>query len=125
LNFFNRENGYKNFILHYANLVKGKIDAFVIGSELIGLTTIKNSEEFPVVKELVDLAQKVKSILGPGVIVTYAADWSEYHHCEGGWYHLDELWACEAIDVVVKAMIFIMMRVEKKSLYPPPMLGKI
>src|SRR5690606_24879404 len=37
---------------------------------------------------------------GSGVKITYAADWSEYHHTEGGWYNLDPLWASEHIDVV-------------------------
>ena len=32
--------------------------------------------------------------------VTYAADWSEYHHTDGGWYHLDPLWSSSAIDMV-------------------------
>lgn len=99
--FFNHEIGYKNFILHYANLVKGKVDAFVIGSELVGLTKIKDPHNhFPAVHELMDLAKLVKDILGPDVIVTYAADWSEYHHSEGGWYNLDPLWSHPAIDVV-------------------------
>jgi hypothetical protein len=99
--FFNKKNGYNNFILYYANLVKDKVDAFVIGSELIGITKIKDGENnFPAVDELINLAVKVKQILGSSVKVTYAADWSEYHHTEGGWYNLDKLWACDAIDVI-------------------------
>ncbi len=99
--FFTKPNGYNNFILHYANLVKGKVDAFVIGSELIGLTKVKDeNNQFPAVQELVKLAYQVKEILGKDVIVTYAADWSEYHHAEGGWYNLDDLWGCDAIDVI-------------------------
>lgn len=98
--FFLHSNGYRNFILHYANLVKGKIDAFVIGSELIGLTSIQLDGVFPAVQMLCALAEEVKAILGPEVVVTYAADWSEYHHTEGGWYHMDELWTCDAIDCV-------------------------
>ena len=31
---------------------------------------------------------------------TYAADWSEYHHTDGGWYNLDPLWASSNIDVI-------------------------
>ncbi len=34
------------------------------------------------------------------MIITYAADWSEYHHTDGGWYNLDELWSSRAIDVI-------------------------
>lgn len=99
--FFRKESGYNDFILHYANLVKDHVDAFVIGSEMIGLTKIKDSKNnFPAVDELISLAEKVKSIVGSKVIVTYAADWSEYHHTDGGWYNLDPLWSCPAIDVI-------------------------
>jgi len=99
--FFRREEGYNNFILHYANLVKNHADAFIIGSELIGLTKIKdNDNSFPAVDELVRLAERVKQIVGPNVLVTYAADWSEYHHTEGGWFNLDPLWASPNIDFI-------------------------
>lgn len=98
--FFNKDFGYKNFILHYANLVKGKVDAFVIGSEFKGLNKVREGDRFPAVLELIDLAAKVKAILGDAVKVTYAADWSEYHHTEGGWHHLDDLWASDDIDIV-------------------------
>lgn len=98
-NFFHKTYGYNNFIIHYAKLVKGKIDAFIIGSELRGLTTIQDAKnQFPAVKELISLAKKVKEILGPETLVIYAADWTEYHHTVGGWYHLDELWASSYID---------------------------
>lgn len=100
-NFFHKKHGYNEFILHYANLVKNHIDAFVIGSELIGLTKIHDAHHnFPAVTELAALAERVKQIVGPGVLVTYAADWSEYHHTEGGWYNLDPLWASPNIDFV-------------------------
>ena len=69
-NFFNRENGYNQFILHYADLVKDHVDAFVIGSELIGLTKIRNGDSFPAVEELVTLAERVKEIVGENVKVT-------------------------------------------------------
>ena len=100
IQFFNNKDGYKNFILHYANLVRGKIDAFVIGSELIGLTKVRSGSAFPAVDALIDIAHAVKYILGPSVIVTYAADWSEYHHTDGGWYNLDTLWSSDSIDIV-------------------------
>lgn len=99
-NFFQRKAGYNEFILHYANLVKNHVDAFVIGSELIGLTRVRDGYNFPAVNELIELAKKVKNILGPNVLVTYAADWSEYHHTKGGWYNLDPLWASPYIDFV-------------------------
>lgn len=98
--FFTRPYGYNEFVLHYANLVKNHVDAFIIGSEMIGLTAIKVGNIFPAVKNLVKLAQQVKEILGPEVLITYAADWSEYHHTTGGWYNLDELWASKYIDFV-------------------------
>ncbi|XVN43338.1 MAG: glycoside hydrolase TIM-barrel-like domain-containing protein [Candidatus Rickettsia vulgarisii] len=89
--FFNKEEGYNNFILHYARLVKDYVDAFIIGSELIGLTKIKDQDNnFPAVIELVNLAKLVKNIVGSNVLVTYAADWSEYHHTTGGWYNMDQ-----------------------------------
>lgn len=99
--FFTKSNGYNNFVLHYAHLLAGKIDAFAIGSELKGLTAVTDGAGgFPAVDALVSLAASVKTILGNSVTVTYAADWSEYHHTEGGWYHLDPLWASSNIDVV-------------------------
>lgn len=98
--FFNQEHGYNDFILHYANLVKNHVDAFVIGSELIGLTRVRSGERYPAVDELCKLAARVKQIVGPKVQVTYAADWSEYHHTEGGWYNLDPLWASDSIDFI-------------------------
>lgn len=99
--FFTKTNGYNAFITHYANLVKDKVDAFVIGSELIGLTKVNDgSNNFPAVDELVSLAATVKGIVGSGVKVTYAADWSEYHHTDGGWYNLDPLWASANIDMI-------------------------
>lgn len=99
--FFTKTNGYNAFILHYANLVAGKVDAFIIGSELIGLTSVNDgSNSFPAVDALVALAAEVKLILGPDVKVTYAADWSEYHHTAGGWYNMDPLWASPDIDMV-------------------------
>ncbi|MBM3617730.1 MAG: hypothetical protein FJX23_04215 [Alphaproteobacteria bacterium] len=99
--FFTKTNGYNAFIMHYANLLAGKVDAFSIGSELIGLTKVASSEGvYPAVNALASLAVEVKAVLGSGTKVTYAADWSEYHHTEGGWYNLDPLWASSGIDVV-------------------------
>ena len=99
--FFYGSEGYFRFILHYANLVKGKIDAFIIGSELIGLTKVRASDNsFPAIDALIDLAKRVKAILGPKVKISYAADWSEYHHTEGGWYNLDPLWSSSDIDFI-------------------------
>ena len=99
--FFYSKEGYNNFILHYANLVKDKVDAFIIGSELIGLTKIiDENNKFPAVEALIALAKQVKAIMGKSVKISYAADWSEYHHTENGWYNLDSLWASEDIDFI-------------------------
>lgn len=105
--FFNKVDGYNQFILHYANLLKGKIDAFVIGSEMQDLTqsidlnyNYPDPRRYPAVVELIKLAKKVKQILGRNVIVTYAANWSEYHHNKNKYHHLDSLWSSEFIDVV-------------------------
>jgi hypothetical protein len=64
------------------------------------ITKVRDGNDFPGVEELIDLAHQVKAILGPDVKVTYAADWSEYHHTEGGYYNMDALWACDAIDFI-------------------------
>ncbi|OQM75223.1 hypothetical protein BFN67_19655 [Pseudaminobacter manganicus] len=101
--------GYRRFILHYAHLVKkaGGVDAFLIGSELRGLTTLRDAANgFPFVDELVQLAVDVRGVIGPQTRITYGADWSEYfgHHPQDGsgdvCFHLDPLWASPAIDAV-------------------------
>lgn len=98
-NFYN--NQYKKFILHYANLVKDYADCFIIGSELKGLTSIKDGENnFPFVDKLIDLASECRNILGNNIKISYAADWSEYHHTEGGWYNMDKLWGNNNIDFI-------------------------
>ena len=38
--------------------------------------------------------------MGKNVKISYGADWSEFHHTDGGWYNLDKLWASEYIDFV-------------------------
>jgi len=99
--FFTKTNGYNAFITHYANLVASRVDAFAIGSELKGLTKVTDTPgNYPAVNQLISLAATVKGIVGSGVKVTYAADWSEYHHADGGWYNLDPLWASSNIDCI-------------------------
>lgn len=102
--FFTKTDGYNDFIIHYANLTKNKVDAFIIGSELVGLTKVNDgasvNRNFPAVDALVNLAAYIKGVMGGGTKLTYAADWSEYHHTEDGWYHLDPLWASPNIDFV-------------------------
>lgn len=99
--FFIKTNGYNAFIMRYANLVQGQVDVFVIGSELVGLTKVTDvPSHYPAVSALVNLAASVRGAVGAGVRLTYAADWSEYHHTDGGWYQLDPLWASPDIDMV-------------------------
>jgi len=97
---------FRRFILHQAMLCRaaGGVEAFLIGSELRGLTTIRDGVgSYPFVRELIRLAADVKSIL-PDAQVGYAADWSEYfgHHPGGGelFFHLDPLWADGNIDFI-------------------------
>jgi hypothetical protein len=103
------EWSYRRFILHCAHLAAaaGGVDAFLIGSELRGLTWVRDSAStYPFVAALVALAADVKSILGPATKVTYAADWSEYfgHQPADGsgdvHFHLDPLWASADIDAI-------------------------
>ncbi|WP_174020028.1 glycoside hydrolase TIM-barrel-like domain-containing protein [Agrobacterium fabrum] len=107
--FCNREDGYRRMVLHYAALAAraGGVDAFLIGSELCGLTALRDQNDvFPFVEELVRLARDVRSIVGPATKLTYAADWSEYfgHQPADGsgdmFFHLDPLWASPDIDAI-------------------------
>ncbi len=98
--------GFRKFILHYAHLcaMAGGVESFCIGSEMRSLTQIRGAgDTFPAVIELKRLAADVRSILGTGVKLSYAADWSEYfgHHTEGNvYFHLDALWADPMIDFI-------------------------
>ncbi|MTH77212.1 baseplate multidomain protein megatron [Paracoccus aestuariivivens] len=101
------EWSYRRFILHYAHLcaAAGGIDAFLIGSEMIGLTQIQGAgTSFPAVAELRRLARDVREVLGEQVKIGYAADWSEYfgYHPSNGdaLFHLDPLWADENVDFI-------------------------
>ena len=96
-------------VLHYAWLAvaAGGVDAFVIGSELRGLTQARSGPaSYPFVTALVQLAADVRSILGSDTRITYAADWSEYfgHQPQDGsgdvCFHLDPLWASASIDAI-------------------------
>ncbi|MFN8912437.1 MAG: glycoside hydrolase TIM-barrel-like domain-containing protein, partial [Alphaproteobacteria bacterium] len=99
--FFNKPDGYNQFITHYASLLKDDLDGIIIGSEMKALTQLQDEKQnFPAVDELINLAHDVKSIVPSHTVVTYSADWSEYHHAENGYYHLDKLWASKYIDVV-------------------------
>lgn len=102
------EWSYRRMVLHYAKLcaLAGGVDAFLIGSELRGLSTLRAAgNSFPFVSALVTLAADVKAIL-PGAKVSYAADWSEYfgyQPADGSgdvFFHLDPLWASVNVDFI-------------------------
>lgn len=102
------EWSYRRMVLHQAFLARaaGGVDAFVIGSEMRGLTRLRDGEgRFPFVEALIALAGDVRAIL-PEAKITYAADWSEYfgyQPADGSgdvFYNLDPLWADDAIDMV-------------------------
>ncbi|MBV5263164.1 baseplate multidomain protein megatron [Pinisolibacter aquiterrae] len=103
------EWSYRRMILHMAHLAvaAGGVDAFLIGSELVGLGRLRDATgAHPFVEALVALAADVRTVLGPAATLTYGADWSEWfgHHPDDGSgdviFHLDPLWASPAIDVV-------------------------
>lgn len=100
---------YRRMILHYANLAvaAGGVEAFVIGSELKGLTRVRSaSGVYPAVTQLVSIAGDVKAIVGGDCLVTYAADWTEYGAhvvnaaAEEVRFPLDPLWASPAIGAI-------------------------
>lgn len=100
---------YRRMILHYAMLAQaaGGVDGFLIGSELRGLTQLRDdTDAFPFVDQLCTIAADVRSIAGPETKITYGADWSEYFGYQPGdgsgdrYFHLDPLWAHEDIDAV-------------------------
>ncbi|RWX76004.1 hypothetical protein EPK99_20295 [Neorhizobium lilium] len=107
---FSRDaDGYRRMMLHYAALAAeaGGVDGFILGSELRGLTQLRDEmNRFPFVEELVDLAADVRALLGPSAKLTYGADWSEYfgyHPADGSgdvFFHLDPLWSSPDIDAV-------------------------
>ncbi|MDB5592168.1 glycoside hydrolase TIM-barrel-like domain-containing protein, partial [Enterovirga sp.] len=102
------EWSFRRLALHYGHLAAaaGGVDAFVIGSELVGLTRVRSaSGVYPATAELQSLAADLRAVLGPGTKLTYAADWTEYgaHVRDGGdevRFPLDPLWADPAIDAV-------------------------
>lgn len=99
------EWSYRRFILHLAAVARnaGGVDAFLVGTELVDLTTATDTAgDYPFVDALVDLAADVKGML-PGAAVSYAADWSEYHSHRNGaevFFHLDPLWSSPNVDFI-------------------------
>ena len=101
--------GFRRMVLHYARLAQlaGGVDGFLICSELRGLTTVRGAGgTYPAVTALKTLAGDVRSMVGAGTRIGYAADWSEYfgHQPADGSghavFHLDPLWSDPAIDFV-------------------------
>jgi hypothetical protein len=101
--------GWRRMVLHYAKLcaAAGGVDAFLIGSELRGLTQVRASaSDYPAVTALKALAGDVRAILGADVKISYGADWSEYANHQTGdapgavLFNLDPLWSDANIDFV-------------------------
>lgn len=101
--------GYRRMVLHYAKLcaAAGGVDAFLIGSELRGLTQSRSdATTYPAVAALKTLAADVRAILGSGTKIGYGADWSEYNNHQTGdapgavIFNLDPLWSDANIDFV-------------------------
>lgn len=107
------EWSYSRFILHNAAVcaAAGGVSAFLIGSEMRGLTWVRESASgYPFVDNLVTLAAQVKAIFSSAGVaepdVSYAADWSEYFGHQPGdgsgdvYFHLDDLWSDSNIDAI-------------------------
>ena len=97
--------GLRRLALHYAALAaETGADGLLIASEMRGVTwTRDEAGGFPAVVAFCALAVECRAVVGPGVKLSYAADWSEY----SGWrdgadvvFHLDPLWAHPDIDYV-------------------------
>ncbi len=102
---------YAPMVLHYASLcvAAGGVDAFIIGSELVGLTRIRSSPgdgTYPAVVALKSLAAQVRAIVGTGCKIGYAADWTEYHShrptdgTNDVIFNMDPLWSDPNIDFI-------------------------
>jgi hypothetical protein len=97
--------GLRRLALHYAEMAaETGADGLLIGSEMRGLTTTRDaSGGFPAVEAFRTLAAECRAAAGPGVALSYAADWSEYAgvRMDGEVrFHLDPLWTDAAIDYV-------------------------
>lgn len=97
--------GLRRLALHYAKLaVEEGADGLLIGSEMRGLTWTRDAGGgFPAVGQFRTLAAECRAVVGAGVKLSYAADWSEYFGRQVGGevrFHLDPLWADANIDYV-------------------------
>ncbi|MEM0927803.1 MAG: glycoside hydrolase/phage tail family protein [Pseudomonadota bacterium] len=100
-------DSYQVMVRHYAQLCadEGGVESFLLGSELRGLTPIRDDgDRARSVERLQQLASEVRAVL-PDAKISYGADWSEYfgHQPVGTAdmrYPLDALWADGNIDFV-------------------------
>lgn len=102
---------YDAMVTHYAGLCvsAGGVDAFIIGSEFVGLTSVRSMPgdgTYPAVTRLRTLAASVRAILGASAKIGYAADWSEYHSHRPNdgtndvIFNMDPLWSDANIDFI-------------------------
>ncbi|TMV01517.1 baseplate multidomain protein megatron [Brucella haematophila] len=107
--FVEGEWGYRRFLRHCADLAMqaGGVDTFLIGSELRGLTSIRDGRtSFPFVTSLCSLAAEMRELLGSACHITYGADWTEYfgYQAQDGtgdlFFNLDPLWSHPAINAI-------------------------
>ncbi|ETO91141.1 MAG: hypothetical protein P857_627 [Candidatus Xenolissoclinum pacificiensis L6] len=92
----NFNNQYNNFILHYANLIGQRVEAFIIGSELEAYTNLRDHNGvYHGITNLVYLAGLVREIIGDDILISYAANWTEYNKPQ-----MDILWSNENINIV-------------------------
>lgn len=101
--------GFRHFILRHARLSveAGGVDAVLIGSEMVALTRVRDQNgRFPFIEALIEIAGEVRAIVGAGVDISYAADWTEYGAyipSDGSGdvlFPLDALWATDEVDFV-------------------------
>ncbi len=81
------EWSHRRMVLHYARLLADLLepgDAFLVGSEMFGLSSTDTTWG----DKLTDLIADVRTILDPGVLVSYAASWQEYKISD-----LDPVWS--------------------------------
>lgn len=97
----------RRMVLHYAHLAvaAGGVEAILIGSEFAALTRLTDDTgAFPAAEALAALAADVKAVVGEDILVSYAADWTEYgaQVLAGGdvRFPLDAVWGAAAVDFV-------------------------
>lgn len=103
--FSGSEWSLRRMVLHYAHLttLAGGVDAFLVASEMRGLSTLRGAVGYPFVTALSAIVDDVRQVVGSGTKVSYVADWSEYfgHQIDGNFfYHLDPLWANPNVDFI-------------------------